>query len=56
MEAGANVGQFAARYPGSLGNSLKVSLYAAANGNTTFYNSWPYADQFNGIPGTCKTI
>lgn len=56
MEAEANVGQFAARYPGPLGNSLKVSLYAAANGNTTFYNSWTYADQFNGIPGTSTYV
>ena len=52
MEAADNVGQFAARYPGSLGNSLKVSMYAAANGNTVLYNSWTYYDQFNGIPGT----
>jgi hypothetical protein len=55
-EADANVGQWAARYPGPLGNSLKVSLYSAANGNTTLYNSWTYADDFNGIPGTSTYV
>lgn len=47
--AGSN-GMFAARYPGALGNSLKVSLWASPN--TTQYATWTYAAEFNGVPGT----
>jgi hypothetical protein len=39
----------AARYPGDLGNSLKVSIYTGAN---TDVSSWVYGDRFNGAPGT----
>lgn len=39
----------AARYPGALGNSLKVSVYTGAN---TDVSSWTYGDLFNGAPGT----
>jgi phage tail sheath protein FI len=52
MSADARHGQFAARYPGPLGNSLKCSVYALANGNTSLYQAWTYQDQFNGPPGT----
>ena len=49
-------GMFIARYPGSIGNSLKVSIFAASNTNgTTWTDSlWPWADQFNSGPGTSK--
>lgn len=40
-------GLFAAKYPGSWGNSLKVSM---ADANS--FASWTYAAQFNGNPGT----
>jgi phage tail sheath protein FI len=40
-------GVFAARYAGSLGNSLKVSM---ADANT--YSTWTYASQFTSAPGT----
>lgn len=40
-------GIFAAKYPGSWGNSLKISM---ADANT--FASWTYAAQFNGTPGT----
>jgi phage tail sheath protein FI len=40
-------GEFAAKYAGSLGNSLKVSL---ADANT--YTGWAYATQFTSTPGT----
>jgi hypothetical protein len=40
-------GEFAARYPGALGNSLKVSLADAQS-----YAAWEYATQFDGPPGT----
>jgi phage tail sheath protein FI len=40
-------GEFAAKYAGSLGNSLRVSL---ADANT--YTGWAYATQFTSTPGT----
>lgn len=49
-EAAANVGMFAARYPGAIGNSLKVSLWTGAN--NAAYSDWEHADEFNGPPGT----
>jgi phage tail sheath protein FI len=46
--SGANTyGEFAARFAGALGNTLKVSL---ADANT--FSGWAYAAQFNGTPGT----
>ncbi len=41
------VGEFAAKYPGSLGNSIAVSM---ADMDT--YAAWEYAGQFDGAPGT----
>jgi hypothetical protein len=40
-------GLFAAKYPGTLGNSLKISM---ADGNT--YGSWAYKTQFDTAPST----
>ena len=40
-------GEFAARYPGAIGNSLKVSM---ADANT--YSGWAFATQFTSTPGT----
>lgn len=42
---------FVARYPGTLGNSLKVSL---CSGETAFA-SWPYADLFDAAPGSSES-
>ena len=42
------VGEFAAKYPGTLGNSIKVSISDAAAG----YTAWEYVDEFDGTPGT----
>lgn len=44
-------GTWAAKYPGTLGNSLKVSLFAGS-GNTTAFGSWPYNGYFDSVPGT----
>ena len=41
------VGEFAAKYPGALGNSLKVSLCGSDG-----YDTWAYKAEFNGVPGT----
>lgn len=41
---------FIARFPGDLGNSLKVSVWA--NTNATLMNSWEYGYLFDKVPGT----
>jgi hypothetical protein len=41
------VGEFAAKYPGSLGNSLKVSMADSAT-----FTGWTYEAEFDAAPGT----
>jgi hypothetical protein len=41
------VGEWAAKYPGTLGNSLKVSM---ADSQT--YAAWTYKTEFDSVPGT----
>lgn len=48
--AANSYGMFSAKYPGVLGNSLKVALWASPN--SAAYSSWTYASQFNAVPGT----
>lgn len=43
------LGQFAAKYPGDLGNSLKVSM---CDSNTTLLTSWAYSNSFDSFPKT----
>ena len=43
----ALVGEFAAKYPGVLGNSLKVSMADSAT-----FATWQYRDEFDAAPGT----
>lgn len=46
--AGAGVvGEWAAKYPGALGNSIKVSMADSAT-----YTGWTYAAEFDSAPGT----
>ena len=45
------VGEFAARFPGSIGNSLKVSM---ADANT--YSGWTYASSFTSRPNTSTYV
>ena len=45
------VGEFAAKYPGSMGNSLRVSMADASS-----YASWAYASLFSGAPGTSEYV
>jgi len=40
-------GEFAARYPGTMGNSIKIAI---ADSQT--YTGWAYAAEFDGAPGT----
>jgi phage tail sheath protein FI len=42
-----SIGEFAGRYPGTLGNSLKVSLADAGS-----FATWAYSNEFDGAPGT----
>ena len=48
-------GAFIAKYPGKLGDSLKVSICAVSDsddGGTLNFNNWAYKDQFDAAPGT----
>lgn len=42
-----SVGAFAARYPGTLGNTILVSMADSAT-----FSTWAYKDQFQSAPGT----
>ena len=44
------VGEFAAKYPGALGNSLKVSMADAAT-----FAAWAYKAEFDATPGTSSS-
>jgi Phage tail sheath protein subtilisin-like domain/Phage tail sheath C-terminal domain len=55
-EAGYSIGQgsvgtFAARYPGTLGNSILVSIADSAT-----FSTWAYKDQFQSAPGTSDFV
>lgn len=45
------VGEFTAKYPGALGNSIAISM---ADANT--FAAWDYAAQFDGAPGTSTYV
>jgi phage tail sheath protein FI len=47
VTAGLSVGQWAAKYPGELGNSLAVSIADADN-----FSGWDYENEFDAAPGT----
>jgi hypothetical protein len=47
-------GPFAARYAGSLGNSIKVEVFDSAN--TTLFNSWTYKSYFTSTPNTSSQV
>lgn len=55
--ADSNTVSFVARYPGALGNSLKVSVCTAgtANANATFVN-WTYKSSFSSAPNTSTYV
>lgn len=54
LNASANnsFGPFAAKYPGSLGNSITVSVCA----NTSQFSSWAYANYFSSAPATSDYV
>jgi len=43
-------GPFIAKYPGSLGNNIKVEVFDSAN--TTLFNQWTYKNYFQSAPTT----
>ena len=47
-------GPFAGRYPGALGNSIKVEVFDSAN--TTLFNAWNYKSYFTAAPGTSSQV
>ena len=49
--ADGSYGGWAARFPGALGNSLKISM---ADGNT--YTGWAYSSQFTSTPNTSTYV
>lgn len=50
-QSGANTyGQWAAKYPGTIGNSLRVSTFTGPN--STAFSSWTYNGYFDSAPGT----
>ena len=50
-----NVG-IVGKYPGALGNSLKVETFAANDaGSTSDFASWPFQNNFDAAPGTSAT-
>ena len=59
-ERGTPVGMFIAKYPGDLGNSLKVSVLPVKGGDSDAsnaqtvaeFNGWAYKDNFEGAPYT----
>jgi hypothetical protein len=54
LSAANSYGMFAARYPGRLGNSLKVNLWASSN--SVAYDTWTYKNEFNSVPGTSTYV
>ena len=47
-------GAFIAKYPGQIGNALKVSIVGtdSAGGSSVNFDNWAYKDEFDGAPGT----
>lgn len=51
-------GVFIAKYPGELGNSLKISIVGSDSdaGGETNFNAWTYKDEFDAAPGTSSFV
>jgi len=47
-------GAFMARYPGSLGNSIRTDVFDSAN--TSLFNQWTYKNYFQSAPGTSDYV
>ena len=53
LPTAATTGAWVAKYPGALGNSLRVSLCPA---HMASFNAWRYKDSFDGPPGTSEYV
>ena len=51
VNGSATVGEFAAKYPGAIGNTLRVSM-----ADSISYGSWAYKDEFDSAPGTSDYV
>jgi len=58
-QIGTHTEMFTAKYPGAIGNSLAISIFAIASGDTsdnattkTNFGDWQWQEKFDGIPGT----
>jgi hypothetical protein len=51
-------GAFIAKYPGTIGNSLKVSVIGtdSASGSSLNFDNWAYKSEFDAAPGTSKFV
>jgi len=51
-------GAFIAKYPGTIGNSLKISILGtdSAGGSSVNFDNWAYKDEFDAAPGTSKFV
>ena len=52
---------FTAKYPGSMGNSIAISIFSQSDGNSidnvdSDFRTWKYADKFNTAPGTSSWL
>jgi len=47
-------GEFAAKYPGELGNSIRVSLFDSTS--TSDFSAWTYSNSFRSVPGTSSYV
>lgn len=63
VNGGGYYGQWAAKYPGALGNSLRVEMVDASTyswtttqNNVTTTNYWNHAGEFDAAPGTSSTV
>ena len=53
----SNQGNWIAKYPGALGNSLKVAIKAySGSSNQTDFDNWAYASRFDGPPTTSAYV
>lgn len=43
---------FIAKYPGDLGNSLRVSMLPADSASSSIFSNWAYEGEFDAAPGT----
>jgi len=56
LSAANTSGMWAARYPGDLGNSLKVSMWASSNSDVNLFSTWEYNEEFDAPTNTSSYV